>query len=151
MQDELTITIPTDADGFVLLRCPKCGEYFKLTPSEYNDEDVDEIFCPQCGLTSDSYITEDVLELGCAMAHNQMLDMINDMFDSLEKGTKNSMIQFKTTKKGKYEDEIPIRASIDALEEYEFNCCHRSAKLRGLLIYCGGYCPYCGGKQDGNN
>jgi len=151
MQDEFEITIPTDDDGFVLLRCPKCGEYFKLLPSEFNDDNVDEIFCPQCGLTSETYITDDVIELGTAITHNQMLDMIEGLFDGLEKSTKKSMIQFKTTKKAKREDEIPIRSSVDALEKTEFDCCNRSAKLRGLLIYCGSYCPYCGGKQDGNN
>ena len=102
MQDEFEITIPTDDDGFVLLRCPKCGEYFKLLPSEFNDDNVDEIFCPQCGLTSETYITDDVIELGTAITHNQMLDMIEGLFDGLEKSTKNSMIQFKTTKKERY-------------------------------------------------
>ena len=36
MSDEInmTISIPTDDDGYVLLQCEHCGTYFKATPSD---------------------------------------------------------------------------------------------------------------------
>ena len=42
MSDEInmTISIPTDADGYVLLRCEHCGTYFKGTPSDLKDDGV---------------------------------------------------------------------------------------------------------------
>ena len=48
MSDEInmTISIPTDADGYVLLRCEHCGTYFKGTPSDLKDDGVLHIFCP---------------------------------------------------------------------------------------------------------
>ena len=30
----MSIPIPTDDDGYVLLQCPNCGTYFKATPSD---------------------------------------------------------------------------------------------------------------------
>ena len=150
MSETLSVCIPCDNDGFVLLRCPKCGEYFKLIPSEFQDEAVESISCPQCGLISDSYITQDVINLAMAKTTNMVNDMLNDAFNELERSTRNSMIKIKTTKAKKV-DEIPIRSSIEAFETIKFECCGRSAKLRSILAYCGAYCSYCGGLQDGNN
>jgi predicted nucleic acid-binding Zn-ribbon protein len=150
MRDELRISIPCDNDGFVLLRCPKCGEYFKLVPSEYEDEAVESISCPQCGLISDSYITQDVIDLAMAKTTNMVNEMLNDAFKELERATRKGMIKIKTTKAKKV-DEIPVRSSIEAFETIKFECCGRRAKLRSILAYCGAYCSYCGGLQDGNN
>ena len=150
MRDELRISIPCDNDGFVLLSCPKCGEYFKLVPNEYEDEVVESISCPQCGLISDSYITQDVIDLAMAKTTNMVNEMLNDAFKDLERATRKGMIKIKTTKAKKV-DEIPIRSSIEAFETIKFECCGRRAKLRSILAYCGAYCSYCGGLQDGNN
>ena len=54
MSDEInmTISIPTDDDGYVLLQCEHCGTYFKGTPSDLEDDRVLHIFCPSCCLFS---------------------------------------------------------------------------------------------------
>lgn len=78
----IKISIPTDDDGFVLLKCPKCGEYFKLPPSDIKSEDVFNIYCPLCGLISDNYLTEDVIELAQAKALNHVLE---DCYEKTEK------------------------------------------------------------------
>ena len=36
----LTISIPTDDDGYILLQCPNCGTYFKAIPSDIQDDGV---------------------------------------------------------------------------------------------------------------
>jgi len=150
MSETFSISIPCDIDGFFLLRCPKCGEYFKLLPSEFQDDAVENISCPQCGLMSDSYVTQDVINLAMAKTTNMASDMLDKTFKDLERSTRNSMIKFKTTKAKKV-DEIPIRSSVEAFETIQFECCGRSAKLRSILAYCGAYCSYCGGIQNGNN
>lgn len=143
-----TVDIPTDDEGYVLFRCPKCGEYFKVKPKDYNADEIKEIYCPQCGLTSDSYITSDVIELGFAMVENYAMDMIEDAFKHM--GNKSSAVQFEVNKANRKE-ENPIRSTIDDMEIVEFPCCRRTAKIRYILNYSGSYCPFCGGKQDGNN
>ena len=42
MSDEInmTIPIPTDDDGYVLLQCEQCGTYFKATPYDLEDDGV---------------------------------------------------------------------------------------------------------------
>ena len=44
------VSIPADDQGFVLMQCPLCGEFFKIKPGDYHAEDVIEIWCPSCGL-----------------------------------------------------------------------------------------------------
>lgn len=149
--DEFTnkILIPTDDDGFVLLQCPKCGEYFKLPPEDIESDDVVDIYCPLCGLVSDTYITEDVIELAKAKALNKVLGDFYDDMKKLERKTRNSIIQVKANKPQK-EEEISIKSTIDSMEIVDFECCNRQGKIRHLLNYCGCYCPYCGGQKNGS-
>ena len=152
MSDEftMTISIPTDDDGYVLLKCPKCGTYFKATPADLQDDRLLYLFCPCCGLTSDSYITDDVLELALAMANNRVMDMIHDELKKMERQTRNSMIKFKAGKLPKHEHENPIRSGIEAMEVVNFPCCKRTAKIKPLLRMTGCYCPFCGVKNYEN-
>ena len=119
MSDEfhMTISIPADDDGYILLQCEHCGTFFKATPSDIEDDGVLHLFCPSCGLSSENYVTEDVMELAMKMAQNKVNDMIYDMFKDLERhNRRNSMIKFKAGKRPKHEAKEPIRSSIEALE-----------------------------------
>lgn len=146
VSDEMSfeINIPTDEDGYVLLKCPICGELFKLTPSDYRDDSVFAIYCPACGLAGDSYITEDVLELGLAMAENYANDLLLKEFKKLERKTKGSMISFKVTHTPKKKSEHPIMLTVEALDIKLYSCCKMKAKIKPILKMSGSYCPYCG-------
>ena len=143
----MKISIPTDDEGFILLRCEHCGTFFKATPYDTKDDGVLHIFCSSCGLTSDSYITDDVLNLAMNMVSNQVNDMIYDMFKDLERHSRNSIVKFKVGKKPCHESEDPIRSGIEALEKCTFPCCNRTAKIKPLLKMTGAYCPFCGVKN----
>lgn len=150
MSDEIrmTIPIPTDDEGYVLLKCQHCGTLFKLAPSDFKDDGILHIFCPSCGLTSETYITEDVIELALKMAKNVAGDLIYNAFKDLERHNKgNSIIKFKAGKRPKHEPEDPIRSGIEALEITMFPCCGRTAKIKPLLKMTGAYCPFCGVKN----
>ena len=152
MSDEfhMTVSIPTDDEGYILLQCEHCGTFFKVTPFDIEDGGVLHIFCPSCGLTSENYVTEDVIELAMRMIKNKVNDMIYDAFKDLERHNKrNSIIKFKAGKRPKHETEDPIRSGIEALEIANFSCCRRSAKIKPLLKMTGAYCPFCGVKNYG--
>lgn len=146
----IEISIPTDDDGFVLLQCPKCGEIFKLPPSDIECDEIIDIYCPLCGLISESYLTDDVIELAQAKLLNKLLGDFYGEMKKLERKSRNSILKIET-KKPHEEDEIPIKSTIDSMEIVDFDCCGRQAKIRHLLNYCGCYCPYCGGQKDGSN
>ena len=80
MSDVVTfsISIPSDEDGFVIMQCEHCGEFFKCTPADIESDEILFIYCPNCGLISDSYITDDVRELADTIAQNYANDLIYD-------------------------------------------------------------------------
>lgn len=149
MEDEIhmEISIPTDDDGYVLLQCEHCGTYFKATPSDVEDDGVLRIFCPSCGLTSESYATEDVLELAEAMVENVALDAVYDMLEQMEQKLNSGLLAFSAGKRPQPKMENPIHSGIDSLEITTFPCCERSAKVKPLLKMTGCYCPFCGVKN----
>ena len=42
----LEFSIPADDDGYILLQCGHCGEYFKLTAEDCENDDILRIVCP---------------------------------------------------------------------------------------------------------
>lgn len=143
----INIQIPNDDDGFVLLKCEHCGNYFKARPSDIEDDRVLHIYCPSCGLISESYFTEDVIDLANSMLSNYINDMIYDAFKKVERHNNHGPISFKVGKKPSQEPEEQIRSGIEALEVVSFPCCNREAKIKPILKMTGCYCPFCGVKQ----
>ena len=62
------ITMEGDREGYVTFECPFCGSSFGLRADEVkNDEGtLDKIYCPYCGLNSDSdeFLPQEVIESG---------------------------------------------------------------------------------------
>lgn len=149
MSDEIKfeIPIPTDNEGFLLMRCPICGEFFKLKPSDFQDDRIFDIHCPGCGLVSDQYLTDDVLELAMNMAGNYANDLIEKELKKMERQSKG---MFKVTNKKTENTEPPIKLSVDSLQKKLYTCCKMEAKIKPILKMSGSYCPYCGVKDYGN-
>lgn len=119
----IAISVPTDDYGYILLQCSYCGNFFKSTPDDIEDNRVLKLYCPSCGLNSDDYITEDVFELAAAMANNKVVDMVYNEFKKMERQFKGGPVIFKAGKRQKYESENPICSGIEALETTTFPCC----------------------------
>ena len=130
---QMTISIPCDDDGYVLLKCEHCGNLFKVTPSDIKSDEILHIFCPSCGLTSENYLTEDILELALNKVSNYAQDLLYNAFKDLERHSKKGPVTFKAGSKPKHEPEDPIRSGIEALQITRFPCCARSAKIKPLL------------------
>lgn len=140
------IKIPSDDDGYILLQCEHCGGFFKCIATDIEDDSVLNIYCPSCGLISESYLTEDVIELAMTKVENYATNMIYDAFKGFEfKNKQNNVVNFKTGKKPELKHENPIYSSIEALEINYYPCCKRSAKINSLLKMSASYCPFCGG------
>lgn len=147
MSDEITIniSIPADNDGFVLLQCSHCVEFFKLTAHDYEDDSILYIYCPACGLISENYLTEEVFELANIITKNIANDVLYNGFKQLErKNSSRNPVKFKAGKKPKHEYENPIRSRIDELQIKQYACCKRSAKIKPLLNMSASHCPFCG-------
>lgn len=142
-----TITIPADDDGYVLLKCPVCGTFFKATLFDLQDEGILELHCPSCGLASDNFITDDVLELAMVMAENAAADRIYKELKRIERQIHKESIKLLAGSPQEHEPEDPIRSGIEAMEIVIFPCCQRTAKIKPILRMTGCYCPFCGVKS----
>lgn len=146
MDSEITIQleIPADENGYVLFQCPKCGEYFKITPSDYENEEIEDIWCPSCGMISENYLTEDVIELARTKLENACMNMLHEEFKNLERQTKGKAVSIKAGNKPSPKHEAQINSAIDNLIEMHVPCCGNTIKLplaRANAVY---YCPFCG-------
>lgn len=152
MIDELTIQIeiPTDEDGYVLFQCPKCGEYFKIAPSDYEDDEVEEVWCPNCGMVSDNYLTEDVIDLAMVKLGNACMDILHEEFKKLERQTKGRDVSFKAGSKPKPTPEERLIVRIDDLVKIKPPCCGKTIKLSPLSASAVYYCPFCGEMHESN-
>lgn len=142
------IDIPADNDGFALLQCNLCSEFFKLKPSDVQSDEVLNIWCPVCGLISDRYFTQDVIDLALKMATNIANDLLFDSLKDMQKRSNGGFISMKISKKPDREIESPIVSGIEALEIQKYKCCKKQAKIKPLVKIFGSYCPYCGVKYD---
>lgn len=144
------ISIPADNDGYALVQCELCGEFFKLVPKEVNEDDVIQVWCPYCGLTSENLFTDEVVDLAMKIVENEAMDMLFDEMKKMERQFKGSIISFKAGKKPKRKEELPIIAAIENLEIQNYECCGRQVKIKPIAKMSGSYCPYCGVSYYGN-
>lgn len=143
MEDtQFQITIPTDADGYLLLHCPRCGELFKISAKTNESDSVLDNYCPACGLTSDTFLSDDVLCLALAKAKNLA---VSALAKELEKQF-NSASDFFSLKIAldREEPEPPIVEAVDALKLVRCHDCARYSKVQPALAMSMFVCPYCG-------
>lgn len=145
------ISIPSDNDGYVLLQCENCGEHFKCTPHDIESDEILNIYCPNCGLISETYITNDVIQLANAMITNCIQDTLYDFSKKIERQfSHNKFVKYKAGCKPIKLYEPTIYSTIEDLVEYNYRCCARSAKINHLLKMSVSFCPFCGGVEFGD-
>lgn len=143
---DLSISIPTDNDGYVLLQCSLCGEYFKVSALNINNDELINLWCPYCGLNGKQYAPSEAIEDAQKIAFNELNEMLFESFKELEKKSRNNKIMtFKCGKKPVPEIISPIKVRINNLEEKQYKCCGTNAKIKPTSKFCGSYCPRCGG------
>ncbi|MEA5553277.1 hypothetical protein VB713_20260 [Anabaena cylindrica UHCC 0172] len=140
------VTIPSDNDGFITLQCPFCNDRFKLTITDFEREDIIEIFCPYCGLRHEHshFLRDEVIEQAHIIAENYAKSLINTWTKNLERNFQhNKHIKFKAGKPFKMEDEKFLFEQ-EELETNVLQCCQLAVKTRRLSKVIGIYCPCCG-------
>ena len=144
--DTFEISIKSDNEGFILLQCNLCGEFFKLLASDFKDDSILNIWCPYCGLNGKKYYTQEVIDISIKIAKNEVNKLLFNSLKDLERKTKNN--KFMTFKCGREADKeviTPIKPRIDNLEIKKYECCKTKAKIRPVSLSTGSYCPLCGG------
>ena len=136
------INLPYDNDGYTMFQCPHCREYFRLNNNELEEENINELFCPICGLSSsvDNFTTDKIINHAKLVAENMAIDVINKSMKDMARKSKGV---FKVTNTLKKKPVPKIYENDDEMIIKHFRCCTKSAKIL-LIDEDIAYCPYCG-------
>lgn len=142
---EFKITIPTDTDGYHTLECPFCNDSFKTAASDYDIEDIYELFCPYCGLIDNKsiFIPQKVIDHTMDIALNVMNDAMNNSLKKMKRSSKKSGMKFDY-KPQKNNAPREITEEDDELQEVRLSCCGKFIKIYSHYDLEVIYCPYCG-------
>ena len=123
------IRMPCDDDDFILLRCPHCGELFKLTTEDIESDETLDIYCPSCGLCANNFLTQNVIDLALAKTSNYAMYAIAQQLQAFAKKNSNGLVRFEVKANREREPEPPIRAAIEALQISTCHDCGREAQV----------------------
>lgn len=145
MGEFLSISIPLDEEGYMLMQCPVCGDYFKVRSEDYEADDVGELWCPMCGLKNDSFWPDEVVELAKAKALNQLMgDFEKEIAGIGRTLARQPFMKMTVSSHFDSEREGEMLPAVDAYEEVACRFCGRKEKLRPLPRYVGAFCAFCG-------
>ena len=145
MSEDMSVSIPVDEDGFLLLQCPSCRGFFKVRSEDYEADDVEELWCPLCGLKNDSFWPDEVIELAKAKALNQFLgDFAKELSGIGRSSSRQSLIKLSVSSRFDHEREGEMLPAVDAYETATCKFCGRTEKLKPLPKYVGAFCAFCG-------
>lgn len=140
MSSTIRIEIPCDMDGFADLQCPHCGERFRLRPDDYESDDVPCVYCPACGLSQDIHYSDDIMDYAQSVAAMEA-----------ERTIAEALRGFGTMAPHLRHPGEPPCPNDFTMQDVEFACCGRHAKLKPLTACAGAFCPYCGDYPMNNN
>lgn len=138
------LQIPADNDGYIPMECPLCRERFGVKPEDIEDDAVLEIACPHCGIVSDNYFTQEVIDLAMAKAANFAMEKLHGEMKKLEKKTRGSLVEIKAGKRPEGNQEPMLTTDVNALVQVECEGCGRTAKVAPALALSVFVCPCCG-------
>lgn len=147
----LKISVPADQDGFISLKCPFCGEMFKLNSDEINSQWHINTWCPKCGIRSNHLWDDDTNHKMNEMVENKLNELTNQIQDVFAKTLSGKNVSFKPGRRAKVKTVTPIVPKTANLELIYFSCCKLTGKVKPILKFSGCYCPYCGEIDDGTN
>ena len=144
----IEIKFDGDSEGYITNECPFCESQFKLKIDEmqHDDYNVDELFCPYCGLKDERnhFFTKEQVKHIEKIAENQAVEMINREFSKMTKSFNNNGV-IKMDFKPLQKENVPALAETDG-QEQEFICgnCQRHSRILYNAGASKAFCAYCG-------
>jgi DNA-directed RNA polymerase subunit RPC12/RpoP len=141
-QISVSVSIPTDDDGYVRQQCPSCGREFKA-PVE-DDELVTPEHCPYCGHQDDQWFTQEQMEQFEAQALAAVMPQLNADLKKMARGVERSSGGLLTMDVKGDDVDVPVMApEAPDMAIVTSPCCDASLKLEESWSGTS-YCPSCG-------
>ena len=126
----ISLSIPSDDDGFLSRECPTCLGTFK---AKVIDGGITVHFCPYCGHEGDDcWWTSDQLAYARAAAMEALSPTIDKMFDGLESAS-GGFIKVSVERSTPQRPVLPMETS-GTEERHLFGCCSAEAKIERRLL-----------------
>lgn len=141
---QFSISIPTDAEGYLGRECEKCKSYFKITPGT-GIEGVAHCICPYCGHKADTsdFATPEQIEYAQSVVMKQVMGAVDkdlkDMARSFNRKASGGLFSMKMNVRSR---PSPIRYYAEKDLETPVECSECS--LRYAIYGVFGFCPDCG-------
>lgn len=140
---KLTIELPKDSEGFVDYGCPFCGKRFRLPINALQNDKINKLYCPYCGLYSEPqrFATEELQQLIKETAAQFMQEKLDKSFSKLARNSKG-IIKYKPGKKIE-----PQKVILDEMFSNRIHCdkCDMDVKIDDSVVLLH-TCPLCGEK-----
>src|ERR1700721_2094648 len=83
--NKVSVPIQKDTDGYLGRECPKCEEYFKITPGT-GIKGPAPCHCPYCGHEGDpqTYWTKEQIEYAKSVAMGKIMEAVRNDLKALE-------------------------------------------------------------------
>jgi len=143
--NQFSISLPTDKNGFVSRRCPKCEGIFKIKPGTGMQGSNLPCRCPYCGWKNDmsEFNTPEQIEYAKSVAINKIMGAlqrdVQEWGRELENSTKNSFIKMKIDFKSN-----PHQVQYYQEKQLETNITCEVCTLEYAIYGVFAFCPDCG-------
>ena len=141
MNKEVNVEVKADSDGAIFLECPYCNKKFKVFSIEYQNTNLEKVFCSYCGEcdSPQNFIPNEIVEEGFNRIQNMLNKEIDKMFDIFNN------TEFIKVEKSPLQMTKEQEMSTEETNDKTFQCskCQKSFKILEDMQKDKVYCPYC--------
>ncbi len=130
METKITLSLPTDSDGFITQECPKCRRKFKVRYIKPEKGEVPKLlsYCPYCGFNGNNcFWTREQTEYIQKIAMSKIVGPMLDKFGRRLEDTSNGFIKIDTSTK--YQKYAIVPREREGLKKFNFKCCNETIKI----------------------
>jgi hypothetical protein len=129
-EQELSVSLPLDSDGFLRRECPTCEREFKWLSSEETEAEAEPIpeggyYCPYCAIQAppDAWWTQDQLELVNSVVSKELVEPELEKFErSLRDISRRSGGFISASMKTELSPDADPLVETDDMRRVEFEC-----------------------------
>lgn len=138
MKKQISVSLPTDSDGFLSQECPVCKRRFKVKFGEGSEKPV--AYCPHCGHGGERcwWTTQQAQYFAGTAGREVVGPMLDDMARKINRTSRpGSSVKLSVTVKHSPRPRIP-REPEEPWSIVEFACCGERVKLESACqdVHC---------------
>lgn len=97
---DISVELPQDCEGYLEYECPFCERRFRLQVNAFQNDEIESLYCPYCGLSSEpeQFGTKELQQLIEETAARYVQEELDKSLTKLAKSSRG-LIKYKPDKK----------------------------------------------------